>query len=225
MDGDRRSHRCLSAEVVVDDSGERIRGTGNITRSQITVTTQTHNASRFRLTEKQMMHEYNIYARFLEEEKQSVTEQVIFVIMLVYQKAGSGPHRASMTWQCRLVLWASLCSSRDKWISPWTSSSGSTRVRFSQLSKPAGKHTYNRAETSLISTDYKTLIGCVQYSMHIIHTIFFFCSIQYLYCKPYTGLMFAFAKVCSIQPECTADTVSHNAMRCKPFISRVANIK
>lgn len=59
-----------------------------------------HNASRFRQPE---YNTYNItFMHFhpkrltIEEEKQYVTEEVIFV-MLVYQKAGSGPHRASMT--------------------------------------------------------------------------------------------------------------------------------
>lgn len=44
MGEDSSSHRCLRAQVVVDDSGERIRGTRNITRSQISETnTNTHD--------------------------------------------------------------------------------------------------------------------------------------------------------------------------------------
>lgn len=43
---------------------------------------------------------------------------------------------ASMIWHRRLILSESFSSSRLKWISPWTSSSGSTLDRFTQLSSP-----------------------------------------------------------------------------------------
>lgn len=113
----------------------------------------------------------------IEGQKQSVTVPTIFVIYngrfirkLEMQKAWdewkerNAPHRASMTWQCRTVLWASLWSSRSRWISPWTSSSGSTRLRFSQLSKPAGA-------VYIVSWSFT-------YSQS---TLLFLFSVQYLY--------------------------------------------
>lgn len=41
-----------------------------------------------------------------------------------------------MTWHLKLLFTLSLRSSKLRWISPWTSSSGSTLVRFIQLSSP-----------------------------------------------------------------------------------------
>ncbi len=84
-----------------------------------------------------------------------------------------------MTWQCRLVLWASLCSSRAKWISPWTSSSGSTRVRFSQLSKPAENthitgltlHLFQQITKDSLDVFRTACILFIQYTVFILQTI------------------------------------------------------
>lgn len=43
---------------------------------------------------------------------------------------------ASITWQCSTLLWGSSSTHSSKWISPCTSSLGSTRVRLIQLSMP-----------------------------------------------------------------------------------------
>lgn len=216
IDEDSSSHRCLSAEVVVDDSGERIRGTGNITRSQITAT-NTNSSDwhlqyvftlqlKFRRNSWCLKTTENIYIYALsrcftiEEQKQPVT-LIIYnarfnrkldqetsprnaeVIKRLTEAEGKrDAHRASMTWQCRQVLWASLWSSRARRISPWTSSSGSTRLRFNQLSKPTGRiHIRKSFHSEMISTDlnYTTATGFVQIQNSMRSRFFFFFSPVY----------------------------------------------